>query len=103
MDDQNQTQDPTMNPAPAADPGMGTPVVDPNAGVQTPVEPTMPAAPADPVAPVVPEPTATPAPDPVAPVAPEPVEPVMPEPAAPAEGGDMGGGQMPPATTPPTV
>ncbi|EKE13008.1 MAG: hypothetical protein ACD_13C00106G0001, partial [uncultured bacterium] len=35
-----------QNPTPAGDVGMGTPVVDPNAGVQVPpVEPTMPTPP----------------------------------------------------------
>jgi len=48
-----------QNPTPAGDVGMGTPVVDPNAGVQVPpVEPTMPtpppAMPVEPVAPVAP-------------------------------------------------
>lgn len=89
--DPNQTN---QNPTPANDGGMGMPAVDPNAGMQVPpAEPAMPttppAEPVEPVAPAMPEPVA-----PEAPVA--PVEPVMPQ------GGDMGGGQMPP-TTPPTV
>lgn len=74
-----------------------TPAVDPNAGMQMPpAEPAMPtippAEPVEPVAPVMPEPVAPEAPAPEAPVA--PVEPIMPQ------GGDMGGGQMPPAAPP---
>lgn len=93
--DPNQTQDPTMNPAPVADPGM--PAVDPNAGMQVPAEP---------VAPSVPEPVAMPTPEPVSPVAPAPEAPVTPsEPVAPAEPqrGDVNGGQMPPTTPPPAI
>ena len=94
--DPNQTN---QNPTPAGDVGMGMPAVDPNAGMQVPpAEPAMPtpppAAPVEPVAPVMPEPVVPEAPAPEVPVA--PVEPTMPQ------GGDMGGGQMPP-TTPPTV
>lgn len=76
---------------------MGMPAVDPNAGMQAPpAEPVMPtpppATPVEPVAPAMPEPVAPEAPAPEAPVA--PVEPVMPQ------GGDMGGGQVPPTTPP---
>jgi hypothetical protein len=72
----------------------GTPVADPNAGVQVPqAEPVVstppPAMPAEPV---------VPAPEPEVPAMPEPVAPVTP--VAPAEGtGDAGTG-MPPVAPP---
>lgn len=90
----------------------GTPVVDPNTGVQVPqAEPTMPtpspAVPVEPVAPVVEEPVVPAMPvDPVVPVAPEPAVPAMPEPQAPAvetpitSVGDQGGVTPPPVDQP---
>lgn len=70
----------------------GTPVVDPDTGVQVPqAEPTMPTPP--PAVPV----------EPVAPVVEEPVVPVVPEPQAPViptEGTGDAGTEMPPTTPP---
>jgi len=94
-----------QNPTPAGDAGIGAPVVDPNAGVQIPVEPTMPTPPpvipVEPVAPQTPEPV-----EPVAPVAPiveeQPAAPDVDVPVAPL-GGDMGGEQTPPTVPPATV
>lgn len=88
MDPQNN-----QNPTPVADP-MGSPVADPNAGVQVPqAEPSMPvtppAMPVEPVAPVMPEPQA--------PVE-EPVMPVM-----PTEGSADAGTGMPPTTPPAAI
>ncbi len=82
-----------QNPTPAGDVGMGVPAVDPNAGVQVPpVEPTMPTPP--PAMPV----------EPVAPVAPTVEEqPAAPEVPVAPQGGDMGGGQMPPTMPPAAV
>ncbi len=95
--DPNQTN---QNPAPVGDGGMGMPVTDPNVGVQVPPvsEPTMPTPPATPV-----EPVATPTPEPMPESTPTPEQPIAPvEPGVP-QGGDMGGGQMPPTTPPPAV
>ena len=79
--------DPTQNQNP-----MGTPVVDPNAGVQVPQ--------ADPVVstptPTMPSEPVIPAPEPEVPAMPEPVAPVVP--VSPVDGtGDAG---MPPSTPP---
>ncbi len=104
--DNNQTQDPTMNPTAPIDPAVQTPAVDPMAGqvpTQAPVAET-------PVSPVMPEPVTTPVPEPTVPVVEEPIAPVvetpvapnMPEPVAP-QGGDVGGEQTPPTTPPYTV
>lgn len=98
--DQPQPAVDPMPQAPMDQPQPVVPVSDP--GMQTPVEPTMPepTAPVEPVAPEVP--TVPPMPEPEVPVTPVIEEqPVAPVEQTPVQGGDMGGGQMPPTT--PTV
>lgn len=103
----NQNPDPMggVNPGvPVTDP-MGAPAPMPEP-VTPQVPPVAPVEPVEPVVPQVPEPVVPSVPEPVAPVEStptveeQPVSPVMPMPDAP-QGGDMGGGSVPP-TTPPT-
>lgn len=110
MDNNNQTPDPGMNPAPVTDSGMGAQV--PADPMQPSMDQSQTSIPQDPMAgqgqtPVVDsqmgsvqEPVS--APDPVTSTMPEPSVSV-PEPEVPVEpqDGNVGGGQMPPPNTPP--